>query len=118
MFLNFFEVYKTHSHKNNQLNNQKIQLAVSLLNQGHSPQAVALHLGYEYYATFFAQFKKVVGRTPTAVMNKVPFAKTSISRQTMQTFKQSILKHEIETNNLGNVSPSPFPENPTEKNEN
>lgn len=46
------------------IQNQKMQLALSLLRKGHSAQNVAEMLGYEYYTTFFAQFKRVFGRSP------------------------------------------------------
>ena len=46
------------------IQNQKMQLALSLLRKGHAAQNVAAMLGYEYYTTFFAQFKRVFGRSP------------------------------------------------------
>ena len=46
------------------IQNQKMQLALSLLRKGHSAQNVAEMLGYEYYTTFFAQFKRVFSKSP------------------------------------------------------
>ena len=46
------------------IQNQKMQLARSLLQKGHAAQNVAEMLGYEYYTTFFAQFKRVFGKSP------------------------------------------------------
>ncbi len=44
--------------------NQKMQLALSLLRKGHSAQNVAEMLGYDYYTTFFSQFKRVFEKAP------------------------------------------------------
>lgn len=44
--------------------NRKMQLADSLLKQGKSPQEVSDYLGYEYYSTFFMNYKKHFSRTP------------------------------------------------------
>ena len=46
------------------IQNQKMQLALSLIRKGHLPQNVSEMLGYDYYATFFTQFKRVFGKTP------------------------------------------------------
>jgi AraC-like DNA-binding protein len=81
------------------INNQKMQLAVALLNQGFTPQYVAIHLGYYYYTTFFTQFKKVIGRSPSEIVNKVPFVKTVTPPNIKQAFNQSISKYEAEKRN-------------------
>lgn len=82
------------------INNQKMQLAVALLNRGFTPQYVAIHLGYDYYTTFFTQFKKVVGRSPSEIVNKVPFKKTATPSDIKQAFNQSISKYEEERKNF------------------
>lgn len=46
------------------IQNQKMQLALSLLRKGHSAQTVSEMVGYEYYATFSNSFKKVFGQSP------------------------------------------------------
>ncbi len=46
------------------IQNQKMQLALSLIRKGYLPQNVSEMLGYDYYATFFTQFKRVFGKTP------------------------------------------------------
>lgn len=48
----------------NYIQNQKMQLALSLLRKGHSAQSVAEMIGYEYYATFFNAFKNIFGKSP------------------------------------------------------
>lgn len=52
------------------IQNQKLQYAISLLNQGLLPQYVSNYLGYEYYTTFYTQFKRRFGRSPKAAVNK------------------------------------------------
>lgn len=59
------------------IHNQKMQLAYSLINQGYQPQNVAHFLGYEYYSTFFTQFKRTFKKTPSAVIANVPAALSS-----------------------------------------
>lgn len=49
----------------NYIQHQKMQHALSLLRQGYSAQNVSERLGYDYYATFLAQFVKVFGKPPT-----------------------------------------------------
>jgi AraC-like DNA-binding protein len=44
--------------------NQKMQLALFMLNSGKTPQTVAAALGYEYYSTFFNNFCSFFGHTP------------------------------------------------------
>ncbi len=44
---------------------QKMRLAQKLLEQGQSPQQVALTLGYEYYSTFYHQYIKYYGISPS-----------------------------------------------------
>ncbi len=51
--------------------NQKLQLALSLLNKGYTPQYVSDHLGYDYYTTFYTQFKKKFGKSPKAIATTV-----------------------------------------------
>ena len=48
----------------NYIQNQKMQLALSLLRKGHSAQTVSEMVGYEYYATFSNSFKKIFGKSP------------------------------------------------------
>lgn len=48
----------------NYIQNQKMQLALSLLRKGHSAQSVSEMVGYEYYATFSNSFKKIFGLSP------------------------------------------------------
>lgn len=45
--------------------NQKMQLAYMLIQQGYSVQRTAEYLGYEYYATFFTQYKRVFKKPPS-----------------------------------------------------
>ena len=52
------------------IQNQKLQYALSLLNQGLLPQYVSNYLGYDYYTTFYTQFKRRFGRSPKAAVNK------------------------------------------------
>lgn len=54
----------------NYIQNQKMQLARSLILKGHQPKNVAEKLGYEYYSTFFAHFKKIFKKTPTQLYTK------------------------------------------------
>ena len=51
--------------------NQKLQLALSLLNKGYTPQYVSDHLGYDYYTTFYTQFKRKFGKSPKHITNTV-----------------------------------------------
>lgn len=53
------------------ISNQKLQCALSMLNQGHPPQYVSDYLGYEYYTTFYTQFKKKFNKPPKAVSTKL-----------------------------------------------
>ena len=46
------------------IQNQKMQLALSLIRKGYTPQNVSEMLGFDYYATFFNQFKAVFGKSP------------------------------------------------------
>lgn len=48
----------------NYIQNQKMQLALSLLRKGHSAQSVSEMVGYEYYATFSNVFKKIFEAPP------------------------------------------------------
>ena len=48
------------------IENQKMQLALSMIRQGYSLQNISDYLGYDYYATFFAQFKRIFGKPPSA----------------------------------------------------
>ena len=59
----------------NYIHNQKMQLALTLINQGHSPQNVATLLGYTYYTTFYAQFKKTFYKSPTSLISSVEAAR-------------------------------------------
>ena len=54
------------------INNQKLQFAQSLLNQGYTPQYVSNYLGYDYYATFYTQFKNRFHRSPKSYTTKTP----------------------------------------------
>lgn len=47
--------------------NQKMQLARKLLMSGQPAQSVARELGYEYYSTFYNNYKKQFGVLPTAL---------------------------------------------------
>ena len=49
----------------NYIQNQKMQLALSLLRKGHPAKLVAQMVGYEYYATFYNAFKNVFGQPPS-----------------------------------------------------
>lgn len=49
----------------NYIQNQKMQLALSLLRKGHSAQSVSEMVGYEYYATFSNVFKKIFEVSPS-----------------------------------------------------
>lgn len=51
--------------------NQKLQYALSLLNQGYTPQYVSDYLGYDYYTTFYTQFKRKFKKSPKATTIKV-----------------------------------------------
>ena len=51
--------------------NQKLQYALSLLNQGYTPQYVSDYLGYDYYTTFYTQFKKRFHKSPKAASSTV-----------------------------------------------
>lgn len=53
------------------IQNQKMQLARSLILKGHQPKSVAEQLGYEYYSTFFSQFKKIFKKTPTQLYTNI-----------------------------------------------
>lgn len=53
----------------NYIFNQRMQLAQNLLMQGHSPQAVAKTLHYEYYTTFYYHYKKRFNMKPKAFVN-------------------------------------------------
>lgn len=44
--------------------NQKMQLAMFMLNSGQNPQQVSEALGYDYYSTFFNNFQSCFGFTP------------------------------------------------------
>ena len=44
---------------------QKMQLAVTLISQGHLPKNVAEQLGYDYYTTFYKHYKSVFNATPS-----------------------------------------------------
>ena len=48
---------------------QRMQFAKKLLLQGNSPQSVSDQLGYEYYSTFYHNFMKHFGRTPSYYTN-------------------------------------------------
>ncbi|MBQ9756123.1 MAG: helix-turn-helix domain-containing protein [Clostridia bacterium] len=52
------------------IQNQKLQYALSLLNQGLLPQYVSNYLGYDYYTTFYTQFKRRFNRPPKSMVNK------------------------------------------------
>jgi len=54
------------------ISNQKLQYASSLLNQGYTPQYVSDFLGYDYYTTFYMQFKRKFKKAPKAVVKKLP----------------------------------------------
>ena len=47
--------------------NQKMQLARKLLMRGQSAQSVSRELGYEYYSTFYNNYKKRFGVLPTSL---------------------------------------------------
>lgn len=47
------------------IQSQKMQYALSLIRKGHQPQNVSEMLGYDYYATFFTQFKRIFGKNPS-----------------------------------------------------
>ncbi len=49
--------------------NQRMQFAKKLLMQGTSPQDVSNQLGYEYYSTFYHNFMKRFGYTPSYYTN-------------------------------------------------
>lgn len=49
------------------ITNQKMQLARNLLMRGQSAQSVARELGYEYYSTFYNNYKKLFGIIPTSL---------------------------------------------------
>ena len=44
---------------------QKMQLAYLLIQKGYSAQNTAEYLGFEYYATFFAQYKRAFRKSPS-----------------------------------------------------
>lgn len=45
--------------------NQKMKLASILLQQGYTAQNAADYLGYEYYKTFYLQYKRVFKASPS-----------------------------------------------------
>lgn len=49
----------------NYIHQQKMQQALAWLRNGYTPQSVSERLGYEYYATFFTQFKKTFKEPPS-----------------------------------------------------
>ncbi len=53
------------------INNQKLEYALSLLNQGYNPQYVSDFLGYDYYTTFYTQFKKRFKKSPKSATRQV-----------------------------------------------
>ena len=53
------------------ITNQKLEYALSLLNQGYTPQYVSNFLGYDYYTTFYTQFKKRFNKSPKAATRQV-----------------------------------------------
>ncbi len=60
---------QTHTTVPNYIFNQKMQLAQKLLTQGNPPQTVAKMLGYEYYSTFYYNYKKRFHMKPKAFVN-------------------------------------------------
>ena len=48
------------------IENQKMQIALLMIHQGHSLQNISNYLGYDYYDTFFDQFKRVFKKPPSA----------------------------------------------------
>ncbi len=66
------ESYLYHAFKNQMgvslhtyIQNQKMHLALSLIRKGYAPQNVSDMLGFDYYNTFFNQFKTVFGKSPS-----------------------------------------------------
>lgn len=47
------------------INTIKIYKAKELIDKGESPTNVALHLGFEYYSTFFNAYRSIIGANPT-----------------------------------------------------
>ena len=54
------------------IQNQKMQVALSLINNGESPNNVSSILGYDYYATFFSNFIKTFNITPSQASKNLP----------------------------------------------
>lgn len=50
------------------INQQKMQQALAWLRNGYTPQDVSERLGYDYYMTFFTQFKKTFKEPPSNFM--------------------------------------------------
>lgn len=55
---------------NNFIITKKIHYANKLIASGVSPSEAALKTGYNYYTTFFYNFKSVMGKTPSEVARK------------------------------------------------
>ena len=53
------------------INRKKILLAQQAIESGTPPTLAAIQLGFENYPTFFIQYKKIIGKAPTASKPRV-----------------------------------------------